>query len=205
MKMFDGNPIEIQVGTGSTLYITNFPATVDDAYLRNLFGKVRLGSQRTLTLLLTYYQYGDIISIRFPSLKYNKRRRFCYVQFKSSSQAQAATELDGTPQEGNLKLSVLVSDPGHKKARTGPVYDGREIHVSNIDWSASEDELSEVFSKYGTVEKVRIPRDLGGKSKGFAFVVFSDQVSPYLILTDTLSTTLPQILIADTGLRHRFS
>ncbi|MCJ1247686.1 Splicing factor [Trapelia coarctata] len=160
MKMFDGNPIEIQVGTGSTLYITNFPATADDAYLRNLFGK-----------------YGDIISIRFPSLKYNKRRRFCYVQFKSSSQAQAATELDGTPQEGNLKLSVLISDPGHKKARTGAVYEGREIHVSNVDWSATEDELSEVFSKYGTVERVRIPRDLGGKSKGFAFIVFSDKDS----------------------------
>lgn len=46
-----------------------------------------------------------------------------------------------------------------------------------MDWSATEDELSEVFSKYGTIERVRIPRDLGGKSKGFAFVVFSDKVS----------------------------
>lgn len=60
-----------------------------------------------------------------------------------------------------------------------------------MDWSATEDELSEVFSKYGTVERVRIPRDLGGKSKGFAFVVFSDKVSlnplhSFTTLTHTL-------------------
>ena len=115
--------------------------------------------------------------MRFPSLKYDKRRRFCYVQFKLSSQAQAATELDGSSQEGNLKLDVKVSDPGHKKLRSGPMHEGREVHVMNIDWSATEEELNEAFSKYGSVEKVRIPRNAGGKSKGFAFVVFSNQVS----------------------------
>ncbi|MCJ1282823.1 Splicing factor [Xylographa opegraphella] len=158
MKLFEGKEIEVQVGTGSTLYVTNFPPIADEIYIRDLFGK-----------------YGDIISVRFPSLKYDKRRRFCYVQFKSSSQAQAATELDGISQDGNLKLYVKISDPGHKKARTGPMYEGREVHVMNVDWSVTEEELSEVFSKYGNVEKVRIPRNMAGKSKGFAFVVFSNQ------------------------------
>ncbi|MCJ1471572.1 Splicing factor [Lambiella insularis] len=156
MKMFDGNEIEVQVGTGSTIYVTNFPPIADEVYIRDLFGK-----------------YGDIISVRFPSLKYNKRRRFCYVQFKSPNQAQAATELNGSPQDGDLKLDVKISDPGHKKARSGPPHDRRELHVVNVDWSATEDDLSQLFSKYGTVESVRIPRGLGGKSKGFAFIVFS--------------------------------
>ncbi|MCJ1435426.1 Splicing factor [Xylographa pallens] len=158
MKLFEGKEIEVQVGTGSTLYVTNFPPVADESYVRDLFCK-----------------YGDIVSVRFPSLKYDKRRRFCYVQFKSSSQAQAATELDGISQAGNLKLDVKVSDPGHKKVRSGPMYEGREIHVMNVDWSVTEEELSEVFSKYGNVEKVRIPRNMAGKSKGFAFVVFSNQ------------------------------
>lgn len=40
MKTFDGNQIEVQVGTGSTLYITNFPPIADEAYIRDLFDKV---------------------------------------------------------------------------------------------------------------------------------------------------------------------
>ena len=51
----------------------------------------------------------------------------------------------------------------------------------NVDWSVTEEELSEVFSKYGNVEKVRIPRNMAGKSKGFAFVVFSNQVDLSLL------------------------
>ncbi|MCJ1381882.1 Splicing factor [Xylographa soralifera] len=158
MKLFEGKEIEVQVGTGSTLYVTNFPPIADESYIRDLFGK-----------------YGDIVSVRFPSLKYDKRRRFCYVQFKSSTQAQAATELDNISQKGDLKLDVKLSDPGHRKVRSGPMYEGREVHVMNVDWSVTEEELSEVFSKYGNVEKVRIPRNMAGKSKGFAFVVFSNQ------------------------------
>lgn len=121
-------------------------------------------------------QYGDIVDIRFPSLKYNTHRRFCYLQFKSSNQAQAATQLDGQPLGGKLKLVAKISDPGHKQDRTGALYDGREVYVSNVDWSATEEEISQIFSKYGTVERVRLPTNVAGKSKGIAFVVFSTKV-----------------------------
>lgn len=40
MKSFDGNPIEIQVGTGLTLFITNFPPTADEDFIRQKFAKV---------------------------------------------------------------------------------------------------------------------------------------------------------------------
>ena len=40
MKTFDGNAIEVQVGTGSTLFVTNFPPTADEAYIRDIFSKV---------------------------------------------------------------------------------------------------------------------------------------------------------------------
>ena len=54
MKMFDGNPVEIQVGTGSTLYITNFPAIADEAYIRDLFGKVSESPIQLTYLLICY-------------------------------------------------------------------------------------------------------------------------------------------------------
>jgi hypothetical protein len=46
-KLLKENTIEVQVGSGSTLFVTNFPATADEEYIRNLFGKV---SSYTLTV-----------------------------------------------------------------------------------------------------------------------------------------------------------
>lgn len=40
MKMFDGNEIEVQAGTGSTLYVTNFLPTTGEAEIREMFAKV---------------------------------------------------------------------------------------------------------------------------------------------------------------------
>lgn len=79
------------------------------------------------------------------------------------------------------KLIVKISDPAKKQDRTGAIYDGRELHLANVDWSVTEDDLNEIFSKYGKVERVRIPRTVDGRSMGFAFVVFSNKVSVPLV------------------------
>jgi len=66
----------------STLYVTNFPESADDPYLRNLFGKV----SPEIELMLVpadIIKYGTIFEIRWPSKKFKATRRFCYVQFTS--------------------------------------------------------------------------------------------------------------------------
>jgi squamous cell carcinoma antigen recognized by T-cells 3 len=40
MKIFDGNAIDVQVGTGSTLFVTNFPPTADEGEIRDMFAEV---------------------------------------------------------------------------------------------------------------------------------------------------------------------
>ncbi|KAL6721456.1 Splicing factor [Lecanora helva] len=155
-KLFEGRAIEVKVGSGSTLYVCNFPPTADEVWVRKMFGK-----------------FGDIVDIRFPSLKFNTHRRFCYVQFKLSQDAQAATQLDGEDLGGDLRLLAKISDPGHKKDREGAIYEGREIYLANLDWQATPKDLKRAFSKYGTVEKTRIPKKVDGSSKGIGFVVFS--------------------------------
>ncbi|KAB8206239.1 hypothetical protein BDV34DRAFT_224586 [Aspergillus parasiticus] len=155
-KSLDGFTIEVQIGTCSTLFVTNFPPEADENYIRGLFR-----------------EYGEIIDVRFPSLKYNTHRRFCYVQFKTAEAAHSATKLDGTTVGKGLTLTAKISDPSRKQDRHGPIYEGREIHVSNVDFKASERDVQELFSKYGTVELVRLPRKVDGGSKGFGYVVFS--------------------------------
>lgn len=177
MKKFDGRVIEVQLGTGSTIFVTNFPPIADEDFIREKFSKVSHLRSAPRIVPLMPLQYGEVIDVRFPSLKGNTHRRFCYVQFKSNSQAQAATELNGEVLNEKLKLTVKISDPAKRQERSGAIYDGRELHLSNLDWGATEDDIRETFSKYGQVEKVRIPRNVEGKSKGFGFVVFSNKVS----------------------------
>ena len=64
--------------------------------------------------------------------------------------------------------------------------DYAKIYVGNLDYSITEDSLSNFFSKYGVVTDVKIPRDRhSGKSKGFAFVEFESLETVQKILNDT--------------------
>ncbi len=48
---------------------------------------------------------------------------------------------------------------------------GRRLYVGNLPYSTNEDQLSELFSQAGTVDNVRVMRDMAtGRARGFAFV-----------------------------------
>ena len=48
---------------------------------------------------------------------------------------------------------------------------GRRLYVGNLPYSASEDQLTDLFSRAGKVDSVRVMRDMAtGRARGFAFV-----------------------------------
>lgn len=50
------------------------------------------------------------------------------------------------------------------------------IYVGNLAWNASEEDLSDLFGQYGTVDRANIIMDREtGRSRGFAFVEMPDQ------------------------------
>lgn len=157
-KDFDGQDIEVQAGSGSTIFTTNFPSTADEDWIRDKFGT-----------------FGKVVDVRFPSLQYNPRRRFCYVQFSTADEAHKATELHGQAVGADLKLVAKMSDPSQRHDRSGALEEGREIHVRNLHWEITVRELASSFSRYGRIAKTRIPTDVSGKSKGFAFVAFKSK------------------------------
>ncbi|RAL59031.1 hypothetical protein DID88_009060 [Monilinia fructigena] len=100
---------------------------------------------------------GEIFSVRWPSLKFNTHRRFCYITFRKAEAASAATRLDGKLLENKFKLVAKYSDPAGKKQREGATAEGRELHITSLDSSLKENDLKEVFREV---------------CKGAAFVVF---------------------------------
>ncbi|OHE94697.1 RNA recognition domain-containing protein [Colletotrichum orchidophilum] len=152
-KYFGQAQISVQPGTDLTVYVTNYPPTADKTYLRNLFKDC-----------------GEILSIRMPSLKGNVHRRFSYVTFRARSSSAKATAKHGTVLDGKFKLVAMYSDPSRAKKRHGAIEEGRELHITNLDVAAVEDDVQKVFSKYGTVKRVSIPRNMAGKGHGTAYV-----------------------------------
>ena len=48
---------------------------------------------------------------------------------------------------------------------------GRKLYIGNLPFSATQEELSELFGQVGSVESVNIITDkLSGRSRGFGFV-----------------------------------
>jgi RNA recognition motif-containing protein len=48
---------------------------------------------------------------------------------------------------------------------------GRRLYVGNLPYSATEDQLTELFGRAGKVDSVRVMRDMAtGRARGFGFV-----------------------------------
>jgi RNA recognition motif-containing protein/tetratricopeptide (TPR) repeat protein len=160
-KTIRGNEIRVQRLQNNTLFVTNFPPTYTKDKIFELFGSV-----------------GAIASIRFPSLKFNSNRRFCYVELTETSNAQAAVGLFNGKEIDGFTLSVQISDPSSKQARSGATEEGREIYVNTLDFfKVTPSKVKQLFEKYGEVESVHLPlseqhREQGKKNDGFGFVVF---------------------------------
>lgn len=88
-------------------------------------------------------------------------------------EARAATVMNEKVLDNNHRLVALISDPGAKKSRTGALSEGRELFVGNVDHGATDEEIKELFSQYGTIESLRRPKSMNGNFKGSCFVVYS--------------------------------
>ncbi|ORY30589.1 hypothetical protein BCR39DRAFT_529041 [Naematelia encephala] len=163
-KKLQGHEIGITMLWRSNLYVTNFPQSMDDEGLRALFS-----------------QYGNILQTRWPSKKYNERRRFCYITMDSPRTAQEALVLDGLQMEG-FRLSVRISNPTVKKTRTDA--SNNKLFVSGLKSSTKEQDVRELFEPYGTVVKVKLGWDeVKQACKGFAFVEMENEASAKASLT----------------------
>lgn len=203
-EIVEGHPIRIQSGTLSTLYVTNYPADYDEVKLRELFQGVSSRSHCSFPPEYTdTSQFGTIVSVRFPSLKYSAKRRFCYMQFLTAEEARAATSMNDKALDAQHRLTALISDPDAKKSRSGATSEGRELHVSNVDWNTTESEIKEHFSEFGTVQSIRMLRSsagrFAGKFTGTCFVIFSkpEEATAALALNNKpLKSRLLRVVIA---------
>ncbi|XP_076119325.1 RNA-binding protein 28-like [Alosa pseudoharengus] len=102
---------------------------------------------------------------------------------------------------GHMKHCVVVNDkalkvvPVPKKTTKGDQAKSEQafkknkkkarLIIRNLSFKCSEDDLKQVFAKYGTVLEASIPLKPNGKMRGFAFVQFKNMVEASKALSGT--------------------
>ena len=89
------------------------------------------------------------------------------------------THLDG--HELHLKLSTAANKAAQERKRqmgdedeeSANVMRGSKLIVRNVPFEATKKDLKDLFSSFGQVKTVRIPRKFDGQHRGFAFIDFA--------------------------------
>jgi cold-inducible RNA-binding protein len=62
---------------------------------------------------------------------------------------------------------------------------GRKLYVGNLPYETGEAELQELFTRAGTVETVKVMRDMAtGRARGFAFVEMATEEDAQKAITE---------------------
>lgn len=158
------------------------PKTVTKLATNTLFIK-NLNFQTTKeTLQESFSKVGKIKSLKIAS-KNGMPCGYGFVEYDNEKSARKAlSNLNNLVVDGHAlklseaKTSILKSDDApQKRSRPSdkPDSDSRtKLLVKNLAFEANKDEIKELFTNFGTVKSVRIPKKASGLHRGFAFVDF---------------------------------
>jgi cold-inducible RNA-binding protein len=80
----------------------------------------------------------------------------------------------------------------------------KNIYVGNLSFQPTEEELRDLFARYGKVDRVSRPRDLAtGRARGFAFVEMPDDAEAERAIRELNGSTLHGRTIAVNEARPR--
>eukprot|EP01071_Lankesteria_metandrocarpae_P003618 Lankesteria_metandrocarpae@DN3070_c0_g1_i3.p1 len=126
----------------------------------------------------TFGKVKDVQVLKDHSTGRNRGFGFVTMADNSGKLAVFAHQADHTIR--NKRVDVRSMQPeGHSNL-------GRKIFVGGINPSLDEGVLDKYFTKYGTLEKTTIMRDLEGKSRGFGFVVYQDEEAAKRVLSERI-------------------
>ncbi|KAM8817018.1 putative RNA-binding protein 19 [Rhynchonycteris naso] len=167
-KMEEEEEEEEESLPGCTLFIKNLNFDTTEETLKGVFSKV--GVVKSCTISKKKNKAGELLSMGFG-----------FVEYRKPEQAQKALkQLQGQVVDGH-KLEVRISEratrPALTSARKKQVprkQTTSKILVRNIPFQADSREIRELFSTFGELKTVRLPKKMSGMGahRGFGFVDF---------------------------------
>ncbi|XP_056384740.1 probable RNA-binding protein 19 isoform X2 [Hyla sarda] len=153
---------------GCTLFIKNLNFSTNEETLKEVFSK--LGAVKTCSISKKTDKQGALLSMGFGFVEYRKQE---HAQ-KALRQLQHITVDD---HQLELKLSERVLRPTvatDRKKQVNKKQKSSKILVRNVPFQATVKEIRELFSTFGELKTVRLPKKMAGTGahRGFGFVDF---------------------------------
>ena len=117
-------------------------------------------------------EFGQVTKVVVPKNRdTGKPRGFAFVDMATHEDMQAAIDgVDGRLLRGRvLRASPTMSKDQQVKKRNQSSAMAK-VHVGNISYETTQEELVEHFQQFGMVFEVYLPRNDNGRSRGFAFL-----------------------------------
>jgi len=103
---------------------------------------------------------------------------FCHIVYEGQSGYNKALSLNGTKLNGRYLDVIAAKGPTKIEKIKEKLKSSNNItlFIRNIPYDTSEDEIKDLFGKYGLIKAIRLPicRDDPSKLKGICFIDFSD-------------------------------
>ncbi|CCH46236.1 Polyadenylate-binding protein, cytoplasmic and nuclear [Wickerhamomyces ciferrii] len=124
----------------------------------------------------TFSAFGRILSCKVATDNFGQSKGFGFVHFESPEAAQAAIEnVNGMLLNNNeVYVGPHVARRDRQSKLEEVIKSFTNVYVKNIDLEASEEEVKELFTPFGTVTSFYLEKDAEGKSRGFAFVNYEE-------------------------------
>jgi polyadenylate-binding protein len=145
-----------KTGSGN-VFIKNLDPTIDNKALHD-----------------TFSAFGNILSCKIALDENGNSKGYGFVHYETEEAADNAIKHVNGMLLNDKKVYVGRHIP--KKERQAKIEQIRanftNIYVKNLDESVTDEELRDMFGKYGAITSALIQVDEEGKSKGFGFVNF---------------------------------
>jgi RNA recognition motif-containing protein len=94
---------------------------------------------------------------------------------------EAIDKLNGTTFMDRILRLDQATEAGQHNCLSADI-NKRSVFIGQLPFSATEEEIAEIFKDCGKIHHVRIPRDPEGKSRGIAYITFDTQEAVDLAL-----------------------
>jgi len=133
-----------------------------------------LNYETTEDSLRTYFeQWGEVVDcVVMKNPTTSRSRGFGFITYQTSEQLDdAQTNRPHTIDNKKLDTKRAMPRDGSEETQASV----KKMFVGGLEETTSEEEIKEIFAKFGTVEKVDMIKDKNtGKQKRFCFVTFDD-------------------------------
>lgn len=165
----------------STLYLKNlnFQTTESDLrkHLENRLG-INGSEIRTISIPKKQSKSGHVISMGYGFIEFKTIQGAVKMLSRINGSRLDEHVIEAKPSDKRLSVpqqSLVKSS--HKSSSTtedsSNPNETNKLIVRNVAFQATKEELKTLFSAFGTIKTLRIPRKIGGVHRGFAFIDFN--------------------------------